>query len=154
MNNWYYVVSKDFSKIPDCIDYYDNELITARMELSLKGRALEKHAAELPGITEQRFTQLQELEAILEFLNQELRKKRSEHFKKFLEAYNKALSSRDAEKYVDGVQEVVDLSMLINEIALVRNKFLSIMKALETKNFMISNITKLKVAGIEDAGVQ
>jgi len=153
MINWYYKIVDDLSEIANFIVYFENELISARSELSLKGKSIEKHAAELPGIVEMRYSQLQVIESILEHLNILLRKKRSEKFKKFLESYAKALSSRDAEKYVDGEKEVIELSMLVNEVALLRNKYLGITKSLETKNFMISNITRLKVAGIDDATV-
>lgn len=153
MSQWYYIVTGDLSKIPDFIDFYEAELVTARLELSLKGRSIEKHAAELPGLVEQRYTQLQEIEAVLEYLNIQLRKDRSVEFKKFLEAYNKTLSSRDAEKYVDGVSTIVDSTVLINEVALLRNKFLSITKGMEAKNFMLGHISKLRVAGLDDATV-
>ena len=53
----------------------------------------------MPGIVEHRFNQLQEVEAILEFLNIQLRKKRSEMFRKYTESYNRALSDRSAEIY-------------------------------------------------------
>jgi hypothetical protein len=154
MNGWYYKVSNDVTLLPDMIAYYDHELDAARFELSLKGKAVEKHAAELPGIIEHRFTQLQEIEAILEFFNIKLKKDRSLEFKKFLESYAKALSSRDALAYVDGVSSIVDLSLIVNEVALIRNKYLSIMKSLETKNYMVSAIVKLKVAGMDDMTVQ
>lgn len=153
MSQWYYKIVDDLSNVPAFIDYFENELANARIELSLKGKSLEKHAAELPGLVEMRFTQLQEVEAILEYLNVQLKKDRSIEFKKFLEAYNKTLSSRDAEKYVDGVQGIVDSTLLINEIALLRNKFLSITKGMEAKNFMIGHITKLKCAGLDDSGI-
>jgi hypothetical protein len=153
MSHWYYKVTGDLSLIPDFIDFYEGELEAARLELSLKGRSLEKHAAELPGLVEQRFSQLQEIEAVLEFLNIQLRKDRSAEFKKFLEAYNKALSSRDAEKYVDGVAGIVASTVLINEVALLRNKFLSISKAMEAKNFMLGHIVKLRAAGLDDASI-
>lgn len=153
MSEWYYRVTKDISNVPAFIDHFEAELETARTELSLKGKSLERHAAELPGLVEQRFAQLQEIEAVLEYLNIDLRKKRSAEFKKFLEAYNKALSSRDAEKYVDGVQSIVDMTMLVNEVALLRNKFLGISKGFEAKNFMTGHIIKLRVAGLDDASV-
>ena len=114
---------------------------------------LEKHAAELPGRVEHRYAQLQEIEAILEFLNIQFRKDRSTEFKRFLEGYNKTLSSRDAEKYVDGVSGIVDSSMIINEVALLRNKYLGISKGLEVKNFMIGHVIRLRVAGLDDASI-
>lgn len=153
MNSWYYRVTQDYSQIPAFIDYYEKELEQARLELSLKGKSLERHAAELPGLVEHRYSQLQEIEAVLEYMNIQLRKDRSAEFKKFLEAYNKTLSSRDAEKYVDGVSTIVDSTVLINEVALLRNKFLSISKGMEAKNFMTGHIIKLRVAGLDDASL-
>lgn len=153
MSAWYYKVTADLSKVTSFIDFYEKELENARLELSLKGKSLEKHAAELPGLVEQRFAQLQEIEAVLEFLNIQLKKERSAEFKKFLEAYNKMLSSRDAEKYVDGVQSIVDLTLLTNEVALLRNKFLGISKGFEAKNFMTGHIIRLRCSGLDDASV-
>ena len=140
-------------KIPDCIMFYNDEYQKARQEVKLFGN-LEKASASLPGIVEHRFSQLQEIEAILEYLNIELRRTRSKSFKKYLEHYNRALSSRDAEKYVDGEQDVVDMDKLINEFALLRNQWLGITKGLDQKQWQITNIVKLRVAGMEDATIK
>ena len=149
---WYSKVSRDISKIPDAIQYFEDELVTARLEVKLKG-SIEKAAAEMPGIVEQRFNQLQEIEAILEYLNIELRRLRSAFFRKYLESYQRALSSRDVEKYVDGEADVVDYEKIINEFALIRNKWLGVLKALDQKQWQITNIVKLRVAGMEDASL-
>jgi len=105
----------------------------------------------MPGVVEQRFGQLQEIEAILEYLNIELRRLKSQHFRKYLENYQRALSSRDCEKFVEGEDDVVDFEKIINEFALLRNKWLGITKALDQKQWQITNIVKLRVAGMEDA---
>ena len=151
--NWYNEVSRSLDKIPDCINHYEEEYKKARQEVRLYGN-LEKASAALPGIVEERFSQLQQIEAILEYLNIELRRIRSKSFKKFLENYNRALSSRDAEKYVDGEQDVVDMDKIINEFALLRNQWLGITKGLDQKQWQITNIVKLRVAGMEDANIK
>ena len=115
---WYSDIAKDISKIPDAIQYFEDELDAAKAQIRIKGN-VERAAAEMPGIVEQRFNQLQELEAILEYLNIELRRLRSSFFKKYLENYARALSSRDVEKYVDGEADVVDYEKIINEFALM-----------------------------------
>ena len=149
---WYSDIAKDISKIPDAIQYFEDELDAAKAQIRIKGN-VERAAAELPGIVEQRFNQLQELEAILEYLNIELRRLRSSFFKKYLENYARALSSRDVEKYVDGEADVVDYEKIINEFALMRNKWLGVTKALDQKQWQITNIVKLRVAGMEDASL-
>jgi hypothetical protein len=146
---WYNKIVNNLGNIPDFIEYYENELVLARGETKVRG-SLEKSAANLPGETEHRFNQLQEIEAVLEFLNIQLRKIRKKHFAKYLESYNRALSSRDAEKYTDGEDEVIDMETIINEVALLRNKWLGVMKGLESKNFMIGHIVRLRTAGMED----
>jgi len=149
---WYNRVVQDISCLPDCIAYYDNELAQAKKECAISG-SLEKIMAQLPGITESRFSQLQEVEAILNFMNIQLRKIKRYHFQKYMENYNRVLSSRDAEKYVEGESEVVDYEILINEIAFIRNKYLGIIKAFESKNYMLSNHVRLKVVGLDDASI-
>lgn len=149
---WYSKVSRDISEIPNAIQFFESELVIARSEIKLKGN-VERAAAEMPGIVEQRFNQLQEIEAILEYLNIELRRLRSSFFKKYLENYQRALSSRDVEKYVDGEADVVDYEKIINEFALLRNKWLGVLKALDQKQWQITNIVKLRVAGMEDASL-
>ena len=144
MTNWYSEVARNLNKIPDCITYFDTELQNAKKEVRIYGN-LEKASAALPGIVEHRFNQLQQIEAILEYLNIELRRTRSKAFKKYLENYNRALSSRDAEKYVDGEQDVVDMDKIINEFALLRNQWLGITKGLDQKQWQITHIVKLRV---------
>jgi len=147
---WYSEVSRDISKIPDAINYFTGELDEARQECRLTGN-VERAAAAMPGVVEHRFNQLQEIEAILNYLNIELRRLRSSFFKKYLENYQRALSSRDVEKYVDGEADVVDYEKIINEFALLRNKWLGVLKALDQKQWQITNVVKLRVAGMEDA---
>ena len=147
--NWYTRITQNLGVIPDFITHYESELISAKHEVKIYGN-VEKNIAAIPGVTEHRFNQLQEIEAVLNYLNIQLRKIRRKHFQKYLEAYNRALTSRDAEKYVDGEDEVVDFETLINEVALLRNRWLGIMKALESKNFMLGHIVRLRAAGMED----
>jgi len=149
---WYSKISKDISKIPDALQYYEDELVEAKKECRIYGN-IEKAAASMPGLVEHRFNQLQELEAILEYLNIELRRLKSSFFRKYLENYQRALSSRDVEKYVDGEADVVDMEKIINEFALMRNKWLGITKGLDQKQWQLTNITKLRVAGMEDATI-
>ena len=75
------------------------------------------------------------------------------HVHNLLEGYARALTSRDAEKYVDGEDEVIDFETLINEVALLRNKYLGIMKGLDTKQWQLGHIVRLRTAGMEDVSV-
>jgi hypothetical protein len=149
---WYSKIVANLGAIPDFIADYERELTEAKRECRIGG-IVENNIKELPGITEHRFNQLQEIEAVLNYLNIQLRKIRRRHFQKYLEAYARALTSRDAEKYVDGEDEVIDFETIINEVALLRNKWLGIMKGLDTKQWQMGHIVRLRTAGMEDIQV-
>ena len=149
---WFTKVTTDLSNIPDFISYYEKELDTAKRDCRIGG-IVEKNITALPGITEHRFNQLQEIEAILNHLNIQLRKIRRKHFQKYLDGYQRALTSRDAEKYVDGEDEVIDFETIINEVAFLRNRWLGILKGLDTKQWQMGHVVRLRTAGMEDIQV-
>ena len=146
---WYSKVTANLNAIPDFIAHYERELETAKRDCKIAG-VIEGNLKELPGITEHRFNQLQEIEAVLNYLNIQLRKIRRKHFQKYLEGYARALTSRDAEKYVDGEDEVIDYVTIINEVAYLRNRWLGIMKGLDTKQWQMGHVVRLRTAGMED----
>ena len=149
---WYSRVVADLSAIPDFITYYETELTAAQNDCRIRG-VLEKNITALPGVTEQRFNQLQEVEAVLNYLNIQLRKIRRKHYKKYLEAYARALTSRDAEKYAEGEDEVIDYETIINEVAYLRNRWLGILKGLDSKQWQMGHVVKPRTAGMEDITV-
>ena len=142
-------VINNIQLLPKFLIDYEGELIEAKKECSING-VVEHNLRLLPGITEQRFNQLQDIEAVLNYLNIELRKIKQKHYKIYLENYNKVLTSRDAEKYAYAEDEVIDFEIIINEVALLRNKYLGIIKGLESKGFQLNAIVRLNVAGMED----
>lgn len=149
---FYNRIVADLAELPNFIDYYEKELSSAKAEVRIRGK-VESALSNLPGETEHRFNQLQEIEAVLEFLNIQLRKIKQKHYKKYLEAYQRALTSRDAEKYAEAEDEVIDMETIINEVALLRNKWLGVMKGIESKNFMLGHVVRLRTAGMEDVTV-
>jgi hypothetical protein len=149
---WYSKVTASLSAIPDFIAHYESELEEAKKDCRLGG-LIERSIKDLPGITEHRFNQLQEIEAVLNYLNIQLRKIRRKHFQKYLENYARALTARDAEKYVDGEDEVIDFETIVNEVALLRNRWLGVMKGLDSKQWMSGHIVRLRTAGMEDVSL-
>jgi len=145
---WYNKIVDDMGQLPDAIDWFQKQLETAWVEAKIIG-GIERAAQELSGIMAYRFGQLQEVEAILKHLNIRYDKMRSDHYRRYLERYQRELTDRSIEKYIDGEDDVVTMATLINEVALVRNKYLALIKGLEQKSYNISNIIRLRVVGME-----
>ena len=154
MNEWYrkLVIEGKHELLNDFMDYYEKEITEARKECNISG-SLEQSAARLPGIFEYRYAQLQEVEAILDNFNNELKRSRAKHFRHFTEHYNRELTKAEVEKYVDGESDIEAWTKIIQSVALIRNLYLGVTKALDHKNYMISNVTKLRIAGLENVKV-
>ena len=124
---WYNKIKKDLSELPNMMEYHEKQLMSARAEINEKGQ-VSQVMLKIPGIMEYRYNQLQDVDAILEFLNLQLRIIKHKHYKKFFEGYGKALNSREAEKYSEAEDDVIDMETIINEVALIRNKWLGVIK--------------------------
>ena len=96
-----------------------------------------------------RYSQLQDLEAILEHFNIKLKAIKSKIYQQLINTSARALTQSDLRQYIDGNEQVVAMQTIINEIALVRNKFISLSKGYETLAFQVTNITKLYSAGLD-----
>lgn len=147
---WYRLVSADITKLSAALTYYETELTEAEKECKLTGN-IDKAAARLPGNVQHRFNQLQDLDSILEMLNIELNRIKSDHYKKYTERYHRELKSTTIDKYILGESDVVTYNKLIMDVADIRNQYLGIMKGLDTAQWQIGNITKLRCAGLDDA---
>ena len=150
MTNWYKEIKEDATKVNEALEYYNNEYALARKELKDNGKDLQQVQLELPSLFEIRYWQLQELEAIIEFFDIKVKGLRSSLYQKLLNNSQRALTSNDVKQYIDGDKNIMELQTVINDIALVRNKFISVTKALDIKNWQLSNITKSLCAGIND----
>ena len=147
---WYNKVVSNLSEVASAINFYNDEMSNAQSESRISG-SIEKHVQELSGIMSYRFDQLQEIEAILKYVNIKYDKMRSDQYRKYNERYNRELSDRSIEKYIDGEDEIVTMAILINEVSLVRNRYLGLIKGLEQKSFQLSNLVRLRIVGMEDA---
>ena len=145
----YSKVVESLENLPKFIEFYDNELKDAKNDVKIQGK-VENNIRDLPRITEVRYNQLQEIEAVLNYLNIQLRKLRSKYFKKYTVNYKLAMSSRDAEKWVDGEDEIVDFETVINQVALLRNKWIGVIKGLDNKQWHLGHVVRLRTAGMED----
>ena len=152
MVDWLYKVKQDRANIVDCMNYYDQEYNEAKPDIILKGNIVDQSAM-LSGQYEFRYRQYQETEAILEYLNIKLNIERARAYKELLETYQRALTPKDLSHYIELDEEVILMNILNNDMALVRNKFLSLTKGFETKSYQLNNIIGMRKAGLDDATV-
>lgn len=141
------LTNPQITEIKDKIKKYNSEYLSGKDEVKIK-RSIHDECLKLPGIIEHRFSQLQEIEYCLKQVEKHYERIKINHFKKYTTNYNKELSSRDAEKYAEGELDTYEAFELLNEVALIRNKFLSLLKGLDSKSYQLNNIVKIKQMGI------
>lgn len=149
MSHWLKIIERDDSQIDSFITYFEAELTHAKEDIEIGDRIIVE-ARKLPHVVDFRFGQLQEIDAVYELLDIRLKEVRSRLHRHYLTNYQQKLGSRDVEKFVEGEPDYVDAIVKKNKVNLLRNKFASITKALEYKHFQITNIVKLKAAGVDD----
>lgn len=155
MAGWYSKVTADpddLTPLVDCCEYFEARYEELRKELKPSGR-IETIQMRLPGLHDYAYGMLQELEAIIIYLEARLDQVRARVHRDYMEKYNRALTSRDAEKYTDGHDDVFQWAMLKNQVSLVRNKYLGLTKGLSSLDYALSNVVKLRAGGIEDASL-
>lgn len=150
-NNFFQLVKQNDNMLPSALEYFNDEYNKARDEVKIKG-SLTECVSSISSRYEYRVSQLQEIEAILRHFEIKLSQKKSVLYQKYLENYQRALSSSDIKIYIEGQPEIVAIQQIINEISLVRNKFLGLTKGFETANYQLSNLSKLYATGVD--GVQ
>lgn len=143
----------DAAVLAAAVAYFRREFDEGMAEISTGGRRLTQIEAELAGYVGYRFAQLQEIEAIFELLNVRYEAAKHEARKRYLEHYNRALSDNTANRYAENDAAVVALAEQKLDVEFVRNLFLGLTKAQEALNYQLSNITKLRVAAMEDASL-
>jgi len=149
VGNYFQAIKQNENALPEALEYFNQQYEEARKEVKVTGN-FGKCVSELSSNFEYRLSQLQELEAILKHFEIKLTQMKSELYKKFLENYQRALSSSDIKIYIEGQPEIVAIQQIINEIALVRNKYISLSKGFETANYQLSNLSRLYGNGTQE----
>lgn len=134
--------------------------ILASYEESAKGsehifkiehKRIEEVARTLPHYQSTFDQKFQELKSLEDWLNILKEKKIAKHWKKYNEAYSKALSTRDIQAYIAGEKDIVEINQIIVEVTLLKNTFFAIVDALKQMGWMLGHITKLRISEMQDA---
>jgi len=146
--NWFDEVQKDNNKLPLALKNFNDRYEEILPMVKIEGR-LTTQEAQLGFIVSIVQGDWSVICAIHEYFNILLRKTRSDLYKKYLETYARQLTSNDVKNYIDGDTTVVGFQKIINEIQLVENKYVGLSKGLESKNFQLNNLTKIKSMGLD-----
>ena len=151
---WFRKVSSapagDYEALGKAIDWLEIEIETGRGELKTRGRIIDV-AANLPSWVEYYYGVFMEVEAIMKFMELQIDRETQAARIRYTDHYNRALSAPSIEKYAAADDSVLALRQLHIHVTLLRNQLSGLHKGFDTLNYQLSNITKIRCAGIEDA---
>ena len=149
-----FILALDESKLEQLIELlprYEQKILDAEQIFKLDGRRLEEIIRSLPHYQANYDQSLQEIKAVDAWLETLREKITAKYWRKYLEGYSRALSTRDIQAYIAGEKEIVELNQIGIEITLLKNKFEAIVEALKQMGWMMGHVTKLRVAEMQDA---
>lgn len=153
MSDWFRRIVKDQSEetVGACLAYFEIEYKDGMNDLNCTNKRIWEISRVIPGLSSYRYGQWRELFHIAAFL-----KDRADQAKTLLvefnaTSYKRAVSDRQAEKIAEADPEVCKLRELQYAVELMADKFAGLSKGLEALHFQVSNLTKLRAAGMEDA---
>lgn len=130
---------------------YEKQITAAEPIFKLEGRKLEEVMRTLPHYQASYDQSYQEMKALEDWVMNIKDKKVGKLWKKFTEGYSRQLTAKDIQAYIAADQEIVELNQILIEVVVIKNNLNSIVDAIKQIGWMCSNITKLRIAEMQDA---
>ena len=139
-----------FPQLLSIITKYEGYVDASEQYFKIEGVKLEEVCRTLPKNLAVYDRHYQEMKTHEEWMMVKREKIQSKLWKKFLEGYPRALASKDIQMYIQGDPEYVEFTEIILEVANIKAKLQSLVKAFENMSWMLGHITKLRIAELQD----
>ena len=128
---------------------YDREIQKAEPLFSLEGERLEVIARTLPYNQSHYDMLAQEAKQLVKWLENHRARIEARLTKNYLQS-NRAYGSRETATLIAGEKDMVEINQLIIEASLAHQRLDSIVEGFKQMGWMVGNITKLRVASLQD----
>ncbi len=138
-------------QIPSRIALYEQLIAAAEPIFELKGKGLEQACKEHAQNHMYYNMMLQECKTISASVRTRVDAVESSLFKKYNENNQRALSRLDIGQYIKSEPQYVAAYEILQEVLHVQGQLDAIVEAIKDMGWMLSHITKLRIAQLEDA---
>lgn len=139
-----------YANLPNILDDYYTALEGAEETIRIKGKKLEAANVENPAYHHFFDQKRIELHTLVKYFEQEIQRVRGKLFRQYKENHSRELSEREISRYIDHEKAFLDVSELHLEVKELYEKFQSVVDAFTTRGYALNNITKIRVAALED----
>lgn len=151
---WFRAVQEDLGAVSDALEWYLAELERAHKSIDISGTLLRANQSQ-PGYVAYYDSMHTDLDAILEYIQQRHRIARATALRRLAEnpPTDIKLSAADIKLLAETDPDVVLLDEIMSEVRYVYKQFSSLLKALDQRGYTLNNITKIRIAGMEEVVV-
>jgi hypothetical protein len=139
-----------YKNLPTVLETYEEVWKYAEQDLAIKGKSLEIANKENSALYAYYDERRVELKTLVDYLELQINKTRGRLWRTFTENNNREISDRSKEKYIDGEQAYLDIYEIYLEVKEMYNQFESVVEAFKLRGYSLNNITKIRVAALEN----
>ncbi len=143
----------NYINLPNMLETYEEKLKDAAEQLKITGKKLEmsnsENSAWLHFYDQRRI----ELHTLVKYFNAEEDRIKSTLFKSYKENYSRAIGEREINRYIDNEDAYIFVHSLLLEVEEVYEMFQSVVNSFTSRNYALSNITKIRVASLENVEI-
>jgi len=143
-------LGKDYKNLPDILAEYEKGLEETKPRIEIKGKNLEAANSEHAAWQLYYESRRADLRTLVKYFEARTASARGKLFKKFTETYNRELSDRQKEKYIDNEEQYLSQYEIYLEIKDVYEQYEAVCNAFQSRGYALNNITKIRVASLED----
>jgi hypothetical protein len=137
-------------QLPGIFENYEKHIKKAEPLFELDGVRLELIARTLPQHQTFYAQRAAEMKQVMKWL-ENYRAKLEARFTRNYSQGQRALAAREATTFINGEKDIVELNQLIIEAALLYSQLNEIVEGFRQMGWMVGNITKLRVAELQEA---
>lgn len=144
------LLGENYSNLPNVLKPFYDDLENVKDILRLDGKLLTKANSENSAWLFYYDQKKVELHTLVKFFKMEEDRIRSSLFKKYKENYSLSLTDREINRYIDGEEKFLSINKLKLEVEELYETYQAIVNALTSRNYALTNITKLRIASLEN----
>ncbi len=144
-------ISGDLAKLPKVLGEYDKALEDVEDLIRIKGKKLEFANMENPAQQSYYDQKRIELKTLTDFMEMEVQRVRGKLFRKYKESHSRELGEREINQYINNEAAYLTKYQMYLEVKEMYQKYQAVVDAFTTRGYALNNITKARVASIEDA---
>ena len=142
-------LGEKYENLPDILARFEEELERVKEILDIKGKplndVLRTNAANMHYYDELR----KRMRKLVKYFKMEEERVRATLYRSYTENYTRSLSPQQVAKYLDNEEEYIKIHSLLIEVEEVYDLYDTAVEALKSNNFLLRDITKLRVADLE-----